>query len=94
MTPDEMAEPLRHAVRTYVPGGGEQLLDQLVDLAKGGEILALVDAAESALNDERADRQLILEQLIDDVRRALRPEPEQRVRVDLFKPSGKWYTEV
>lgn len=92
MTPEELAEPLRHAVRTYVPGGGEQFLDQLVDLAKGGEILALVDAAETKLNDD-GDRQLILEALIDNIRRALKPSREQRVTVHLFKPSGKWYAE-
>lgn len=93
MTPDELAAELRPYVAARVPGGGEQFLDLLLDKAKGGEVLELVHAAETALNDEHADRQVILEALIDDVRRVFRPGPEQRVRVDLFKPSGKWYTE-
>lgn len=56
-----------------------------------GGLLRLVDKAEQALNDEYADRQLLLEHLIRDIRRVFKPE--RRAKVVLFKASGKYYTE-
>lgn len=88
-----MAAELRPYVRAHVPGGGEQYLDQLLDLANGERILALVELAETKLNDEHADRQYLLETLINDVRHVLRPEPERRAKVILFKASGRNYAQ-
>lgn len=56
------------------------------------ELLRLVNEAEDTLDDEHADRQLLLEHLIRDIRRVLKPEPERLANVILFKPSGKYYT--
>lgn len=83
-TPDEHADQLRDAVRQYVAGGGEQHLDQLLELAnrsyhdtdyrQGRADLALIvrglaDGAWEELSDENRDRQLLLENLIVNLRR-------------------------
>jgi len=73
MTPEQHAEFLRDAVRRYVAGGGEQHLDTLVHLAKVGRrisvrVEALCDRTERNLNEEDRDRQLLLEELITDLR--------------------------
>lgn len=81
MTPQEHAEELREAVR-HVPGGGEQHLEALLDLAqdaetnyrKGREDVAIIvrglaDAAWEQLSNDRRDRQVLLETLITNLRR-------------------------
>jgi len=89
-TAREIADQLRAHVRT-MPGGGEQFLDQLVNLAERAEsVNALVDAAEDRLNED-GDRQHILESLISGIRAAL--AVERKASVILFKASGKYYTE-
>ena len=97
MTPQEMAEQIRDAVRTCAPGGGEQYLDQLVALAEQASVLQtkvdtvrmLVRETERGLQGE-GDRQLMLESLIAAIQHEL-PEPK-RATVTLFKASGKYYT--
>jgi hypothetical protein len=52
----------------------------------------LADDNWAALDDEHRDRQILLETMIDDVRRIVGPAPS-RATVTLFKESGKYYTE-
>lgn len=52
----------------------------------------LADNAQVKLDNEFYDRQLLLEDLIQDLRRLIGPAPTT-ARVVLFKPSGKRYTE-
>jgi hypothetical protein len=82
MTAQEHADVLRDAVRRHVAGGGEQHLDQLVELAEDADVAyrkgrsdlafivrGLADSADALLNDEHQDRQLLLEHLIRDLRK-------------------------
>lgn len=75
---DELARPLRDAVRRYVPGGGAQFLDALVERAEDAAILAervkaLCDRAESATPGAitAAEHWTVLEDLIQGLREAI-----------------------
>jgi hypothetical protein len=56
------------------------------------KIRELADGAWDALEDEHRDRQLLLEHLISELQRLTGPAPTH-VKVILFKPDGKYYTE-
>lgn len=68
------------------------MADELTAGAVQSRLRQLANRAWDALSDENRDRQLILEQLIGDLRRLAGPEPK-RATVILFKFGGKYYTE-
>lgn len=75
MLAEDLARPLRDAVRRYVPGGGSQFLDELVARAEDAsaileQIRDLADAADARRESEsRYDREgCILQDLIKGLR--------------------------
>lgn len=66
--------------------------DALTAGAVQTRIRQLADWYWGAMDDEHRDRQALLEGLIGELRHLAGPAPKT-AKVQLFKPSGKWYTD-